>query len=77
MLAAEEGRVETLFLVRGQRRWGYVDPKLQAVQIEDQSSRGVELLDYAAARTLSSGGDIYLLESLPESDSPAAATLRY
>ncbi len=77
VLAAHEGRIETLFLVRGEQRWGHVDPKLRAVHVGDQASAGEELLDYAAARTLSNGGDVYLLDTLPESSSPAAATLRY
>ena len=77
VLAADEGRIETLFLVRGEQRWGHVDAKLKAVHVGDKASAGEELLDYAAARTLSNGGDVYLLDTLPESDSPAAATLRY
>jgi hypothetical protein len=36
-----------------------------------------ELLDYAAARTLSNGGDVYLLDSLPDTAAPVAATFRF
>lgn len=76
VLAAAKGRVERLFLARGQRRWGHVDPELEAVQILPERS-GEELLDFAATRALSSGADVYLLDALPHTDSPAAATFRY
>jgi hypothetical protein len=77
VLAADEGRIETLFLTRGERRWGHVDSKHQAVHTVSDAEDGEELLDYAATRTLSNRGDVYLLDSLPDTESPVAATLRY
>jgi hypothetical protein len=77
VLAADEGRVDTLFLTRGERRWGHVDLKHQTVHTVRDAEDGEELLDYAATRTLSNRGDVYVLDSLPNVDSPVAATLRY
>lgn len=77
VLAADEGRVDKLFLAQGEERWGHVDADLQAVQTLSDKRQGVELLDYAAARTLKNGGSVLLLDSLPDVNSPIAATFRY
>lgn len=77
VLAADEGRVGTLFLARGEQRWGRVEPERQTVHLNGDADEGEELLDHAAAQTLSKGGEVYLLDSLPETDSPIAATFRY
>lgn len=77
VLAAEEGRIDTLFLARDEERWGHVDPDLQAVQTTDDKHDGEELLDFAAMKTLSNGGEVFLFDSLPNTDAPAAATYRY
>ena len=76
-MAADEGRVDTLFLTRGERRWGHVDSKRQVVHTVSDADDGEELLDFAATKTLSNRGDVYLLDSLPDLESPVAATLRY
>lgn len=77
VLAADQGRIDTLFLAKNEERWGNVDAQLQAVHPTGDESDGEELLDYAAARTISNGGTVYLLDTLPEIDSPVAATFRY
>lgn len=77
VLAAGQGRIETLFLTRSEERWGRVEPELQAVHTVDSDGEGEELLDFAAMKTLSNGGEVYLFDSLPNTDSPAAATFRY
>lgn len=77
VLAAEQGRIDTLFLARREERWGHIDPQLQAVHPVDNQGEGDELLDFAAMKTLSHGGEVFLFDSLPNTESPAAATFRY
>lgn len=77
VLASNEGRVESLFLVNGEQRWGHVDPTQRTVHLANDQSEGEELLDYAAVQSLTNGGEIFLLDTLPETDSPIAATFRY
>lgn len=77
VLAADQGRVGTLFLADGQQRWGHFDSQQQTVRLAEQDQEGEELLDYAASRTLGQGGEVFLFDSLPDTDAPAAATLRY
>lgn len=77
VLAADQGRVSRLFLARGQQCWGHVDPKLQAVHSVDGQAEGEDLLDYAAARTIGNGGEVFVFDSLPDTDSPVAASFRY
>lgn len=79
VLAAGDGRIETLFLKTGEELWGDVDPGLRAVQpnAADETS-GDELLDYSAAHTLMHGGSVYSLE--PDQfpgEGVMAAVLRY
>jgi len=77
VLASIEGRVDSLFLVRDQERWGNVEPNLSAVQVLGDG-QGEELLDFAAAHTLSNSGDVFVLDSLPDgNESPIAALFRY
>lgn len=76
VLGAELGRVDKLFLSRDDERWGYVEPPSSVRQV-DTPHEGEELLDYAAVRTLNNGGDVYLFDALPSTDSPIAATFRY
>lgn len=76
VLAAEQGRVDRLLVASNEERWGHLDPKLGALHTTDSAQQGEELLDYAVMRTLSNGGEVYLLESLP-TDAPVAATFRY
>jgi hypothetical protein len=77
VLAADQGRVETLFLVRGVERWGLVDPRGDHSPIAAIERKQEELLDYAAAKTVSNGGAVVVMDSLPNTESPVAATFRY
>lgn len=78
VLAADEGRVGTLFVKKGAAQWGWLDRENREVQLltEDEPA-GEELLDYAAARTLGNGGEVFLLDEIPQTTSPIAATFRY
>jgi hypothetical protein len=80
VLAASDGRLETLFLEKNRQLWGNVDSKLRAVHTREEKQQGdEELLDFAAAHTLMHGGRVYSLDrnKMPTDESPAAALLRY
>lgn len=80
VLAANEGRVETLFLEKDRQVWGNIDRNLGAVYVRDAGEKdGEELLEFAAAQTLIHGGRVYSLDCgrSPARESPAAALLRY
>ncbi|MEX0701979.1 MAG: hypothetical protein WD069_07775 [Planctomycetales bacterium] len=77
--AAREGRVETLFVARGQTVWGLVDPDTGEAQRVAASVTGSEdLLDHAAVHTLLHDGVVYAVDraELPD-DGPIAALFRY
>lgn len=78
--AAFDGRVETLFVARGDRRWGRFDPTARRVQLHDGQQTGSDdLLDLAAVRTFLAGGTVYSLEAerFPVTGQPVAAIYRY
>jgi len=78
VLAADEGRVGTLFVKKGASQWGLLDREHRDVKLQtDGRTAGEELIDYAAARTLGSGGEVFLLDEIPQTSSPIAATFRY
>ncbi len=61
---AQQRRVEVLFVARGKRMWGRFDPKSGNVEVHTAWQPGdEELLDYAAVRTLLSGGTVYAMEA--------------
>ena len=77
--AADEGRVETLFLAREAERWGSYEPDLRRLVVHERREPGdEELLDRAAARTLAQGGDVHAVAhtAMPEGRI-AVAILRY
>jgi hypothetical protein len=77
--AADDGRVDTLFLERNARCWGRYEPERRAV-LRDASpgAANEDLLDLAAVRTIEHGGRVVLVDpgSLPGT-TRAAALLRY
>lgn len=83
--AAFDGRVDTLFVARGEHRWGSFDPAERKVEVDGRGpgearSEGQEdLLDFAAVRTFMNGGRVFELDpaDLPTKDEPLAAILRY
>lgn len=77
--AAEEGRVETLFVAREAERWGSWEPDLRRLTVHEAREEGdEELLDRAVARTLAQGGEAHALPlaRMPEGRI-AAAILRF
>lgn len=78
--AAFDGRVETLFIARGERLWGRFDTETRQVILDDSPDpRADDLLDLAAVRTFLNGGTVYALETelLPTASNPVAAIFRY
>jgi hypothetical protein len=80
ILAAHDGRVDTLFVARGVQRWGQFDPRRRrTVEHGPRQPDNEDLLDLAAAQTLIHGGMVYAVEldDVPSEQSPIAALLRY
>jgi hypothetical protein len=78
--AAENGRIDTLFLKKGHRLWGRFDRALNAPQVHDRPSDGDQDLTCSAAeQTFLNGGAVFLCAD--EVDIPRqaamAALLRY
>jgi hypothetical protein len=83
IIAADHGRVESLFLPAGGVMPGVYDPETERIERlldEDADQRGVaaDLFDVAAASVLLKGGHVYQVtaDQLPP-DSDALAVLRY
>ncbi|HSL81730.1 MAG TPA: hypothetical protein VLF66_03085, partial [Thermoanaerobaculia bacterium] len=77
--AAHDGRVDTLFVALGTRRWGSFDETSRKVEASDHNGPGTEdLLDLAAIQTLLKGGTVYAVppERVPEGRE-VAAVYRY
>ena len=78
-LAAQEGKIDTLFVARGIQQWGRVDVMQNRVEIEStKSPESLEILDFAVVQTLLNKGTVYDLpqEEMPDSTS-LAALFRY
>lgn len=79
LLAAVEGRVDTLFVAEDTRIWGLFDADRHSVQVHRHRQAGdTELLNLATIKTLQSDGTVYVAdaEDVPD-DAPIAALLRY
>ncbi len=72
-------RVETLFVAQGVGMWGCIGSEGDSVEVHGEwNPSDEELLDYAAVRTLLSGGTVYAMDkdSIPGGP-PLAAVLRF
>jgi hypothetical protein len=79
LVAAGSGRVDTLFVCRGERIWGRFDPQtLQLEQVDEQSPEAEDLLDTAALLTYQHAGTVHVVapEECPTA-APLAATFRF
>jgi hypothetical protein len=73
--AAFHGRVDVLFVSRGEENWGHFDPATDEMQLVQTDEPGaIELLDFAAAQTLLNSGTEYALqpEVMPRDSTIAA-----
>jgi hypothetical protein len=77
--AADEGRIDTLFLARDSHVWGLVDGAGSPALVHDQRhDDDRDLLDVAAARTLRKAGTVFVVERERLSGGgPALALTRY
>jgi hypothetical protein len=79
VMAAYDGRIDTLFVPVGVQQWGMFDRESRSVQVHHEAEAGDEdLLDVAAMYTLLKRGTVHALtpNELPDR-SLAAAILRY
>lgn len=77
--AAMDGRVDTLFVASGVRRWGAFDAEQRAVEHHDeQTAESEDLLDLAAIHTQLNGGTVYAVDpdEVPDGGD-VAAVYRY
>ncbi len=77
--AADDGRVDTLFVGLGMRRWGRFDREQRTVALANDNGPGTEdLVDFAAIQTVLKGGTVYAVgpENVPDGDA-VAAVFRY
>lgn len=76
--AAHEGRVESLFILKGEEVMGRYDVTAGALRAGADDAHAVDLLDLAASQTLLQGGDVFLVDppDMP-SESVIAAVYRY
>ncbi len=79
VLAARDGRVETLFVDCDAERWGTCDPVRREARLHVGRSPGdEELLERAAVDTLTRGGVVHaMLTDVMPAPTPVAATLRF
>ena len=77
--AAFDGRVESLFVALGTRRWGRFDPETRQVILAEGNGPGTEdLVDAAAIQSILKGAAVFAVEpdEVPEGG-PVAAVFRY
>lgn len=73
VLAAHDGRVDTLFVADGRQRWGRFDPDERKVELhEERQSGDQDLLDIAAVQGLVKGSRVY---AVAEDEVPGGAEL--
>ncbi len=79
VLAAFDGRVDTLFVARRAQRWGAFDLETRRVELLDQPGpESDELLNLSAGITVRSGGAVHLVarDAMPQ-EADTAAVFRY
>jgi hypothetical protein len=77
--AAYYGRVDTLFVPRGIKRWGSFNPETsQVTKNQDFETEGEDLLNLASLHTIINRGNVFVVpkDEMPI-DKDAAATFRY
>jgi hypothetical protein len=79
VLAACDGRVESLFVAVGAHRWGRIEPKSRRVDINEDYVEGDEdLLDAAAIQSFIHESTVYAVEPVEvPGGGPIAAVYRY
>jgi hypothetical protein len=62
LLAALDGRVETLFIPLSEQVWGELDREARTITLKDEGPESYDLYDVAATTTLQYGGTVYAAE---------------
>lgn len=80
--AAIDGRIDTLFVVKGVHKWGYINREDNTVSLNDQSNASSQdLVSKAAVETVLNGGHAFFVdkEELPENvdEAEMAAVFRW
>ncbi len=68
LLAAIEGKIDTLFVRKGSEEWGILDKENNRVVIEDeQTESNISLINLAVTETIKNGGNVYeqIAETMP------------
>ncbi|MGC9454956.1 MAG: hypothetical protein ACP5HU_08825 [Phycisphaerae bacterium] len=74
--AAYEGRIATLLVSLNEHVWGRYVPEQDRAEVHDSAQPGDEdLLDFAAAHTLTHGGEVHALSGQDMPDGAAAAAV--
>ncbi len=79
LLAAREGRIDTLFVAEEPAVWGRIKEADHTVHVHEQRETGdIDLLNAATAETLQNGGTVYVTDvaGVPN-ESSVAALLRF
>ncbi|MDD3727114.1 MAG: hypothetical protein PHN40_02125 [Dysgonamonadaceae bacterium] len=80
IIAADSGRISTLFVAKGKHAWGIYKPEEAKVEIhETKKEMDICLLDLAARKTFLKGGKVFMVEqeNLPNKDTKLNAALRF
>ena len=80
VIAAHDGKIETLLMQLGRQHWGTFDPASRKVTAaEKQSAENYDLCDLAAVRTLRADGRVFVLDrdAEPVGERGIAAIYRY
>lgn len=78
VLAAMDGRVDTLIVGLGEQQWGSYDRENRKLELHDEQQSGDEdLLDLAAVQTLLNGGTVYAVPKEEVPEKTLAAIYRY
>ncbi|MDD2475186.1 MAG: hypothetical protein PHI32_04635 [Dysgonamonadaceae bacterium] len=80
IIAADAGRISTLFVAKGKHAWGIYKPKQAKVEIHEiKKDMDICLLDLAARKTFLKGGKVFMVEqkNLPNKETRLNAALRF
>lgn len=80
LIAANGGRIDTLFVGKNEHIWGSFDEEKGTLKVhEEKEPMDYCLMDFAAKSTFQKGGNVFVeeLEDLPANEAPANAILRY
>ncbi len=74
--AAYHGRISDLFVTPGVQQWGYFDPETEKITLtEEQQHNSEDLIDMAAAKTFTTSGSVYAVDSEQMPDTTAVAAI--